>query len=87
MLPPPHLHASRPPPGRFPAASQLTSQLVPVPSYLLQAATTAATDATRGSAAKDAEIFGLQQALEVCCLLPTSTPPGHLPAASRPPPS
>jgi hypothetical protein len=60
VLPPPHLHASRPPPSRFPAASQLTSQLVPVPSYLLQAATTAATDATRGSAAKDAEISGLQ---------------------------
>jgi hypothetical protein len=56
-------------------------------SCLLQAATRMYGDATRGSAAKDAEIASLSGKLEVCCLLPTSTLPGHLPAASRPPPS
>ena len=61
MLPPPHLHASRPPPGRFPAASQLTSQLVPITSYLLQAATTAVAQAEEQLKAEKRLIASLQQ--------------------------
>ena len=61
MLPPPHLHASRSPPGRFPAASQLTSQLVPITSYLLQAATTAVAQAEEQLKAEKRLIASLQQ--------------------------